>query len=233
MRYNSGRNARTSKFPNGTAAIMLFEHRHVLAPQPCSARLIAYPLSLRCLSVSSKAWLSKKGLSHWGNLADIRSAEFHDIQVSAMLFGEASMYNVLVNGRTPNLASNWVIGQGKMGFQVLHCSGLFLLFGRHHSLYVLFAQFYDTSVKSILSNMTFRNMSKSPFGDYAIRMMDHSDHFTPQGINSVDRIRFEDVPDNTIFGISNCGPACGTSRATMSSKIYSVLFALGPAVHIA
>lgn len=34
-----------------------------------------------------------------------------------MLFGSATMFNALVNGRTPNLVSQYVIGEGKMGFQ--------------------------------------------------------------------------------------------------------------------
>jgi hypothetical protein len=103
-------------------------------------------------------------------------------------------------------------------------------------------------VKSLLTNVTFRNFSKT-FGDFAIRMMvttthlclsvcpslcvclirydhctsqDHSDHYTPQGINAVNTIRYESVPDNSLYGISNCGPLCGTSHITMSSQIYSV-----------
>ncbi len=133
-----------------------------------------------------------------GSTVEIRHAEMHDARVSAMLFGEAAMYDVLITARTPNLAKNWIVGQNVMGFQ-----------------------FYDTSVKSILSNVTFRNFSR-PLGDYAIRYMDHSDHYTPQGINSVYQLRFEDVSFNGIVGILNCGPLCGGGHVTMSSKIYSV-----------
>ena len=81
----------------------------------------------------------------------------HDVRVSAMLFGEASLVNVLVTGRTPNLRSPYLIAQNnnKMGFQ-----------------------FYDTHVKTILSGVTFRNFSAAN-KEFAIRYMDHSDHYTP------------------------------------------------------
>jgi hypothetical protein len=65
----------------------------------------------------TKMFLCNKGLSHWGNTVEVRTAEFHDTRVSAMLFGEATVYNSLINGRTPNLRSQWIVGQSKMGFQ--------------------------------------------------------------------------------------------------------------------
>lgn len=52
--------------------------------------------------------------------------------------------------------------------------------------------------------------------------MDHSDQFTPQGINAVRGVRFENTPPNARLGINNCGPDCGTKNSTMSSRIYSV-----------
>jgi hypothetical protein len=175
MTYNSGRNSRNSENVNGTSSIFLFEH--------------------------TKTFLCNKGLSHWGNTVSVRNAEYHDIRVSSMLFGQAAIGNALVNGRTPNLPnlkSQWLIGDTKMGFQ-----------------------FYDTYVQTILVNITFRNFSTF-YGDYAIRYMDHSDHYHPQGINSVKNIRFEGVPDVSVLGIQNCGAACGTTKITESAKIYSV-----------
>lgn len=137
---------------------------------------------------------------HWGSTVQVWFSEFHDTQQPLFLFGEAAVYNCLMNGRTPNWSAALLITSSKIGFQL-----------------------YDTSVKSILSNVTFRNMSNlAPFNDYAVRMMDHSDHYLPQGINGITNVRFEGVSDSTIFGIQNCGPACGTITPTMASSIYSI-----------
>ncbi len=52
-----------------------------------------------------------------------------------------------------------------------------------------------------------------------------SDHYTPQGINSVSGLRFENVTRPNIVGIRNCGPIdCPQDGVvvTHSSRIYSV-----------
>lgn len=115
---------------------------------------------LLCVSLSpllSFLFFPSVQIAHWGNTARIENSEMHDVRVSAMLFGEASLVNVLVTGRTPNLRSNFLISQNdnKMGFQ-----------------------FYDTHVRTILSGVTFRNFSAAN-KEFAIRYMDHSDHYTP------------------------------------------------------
>ena len=69
MRYNSGRNNRDTVYANGTSAVMVFEH--------------------------TKVFLANKGLAHWGNTVKVLHAEFHDVRVSAMLFGKACMINIL------------------------------------------------------------------------------------------------------------------------------------------
>jgi hypothetical protein len=178
MAYDSGRYDRDTKYANGTSAIMTFEH--------------------------TKAFLCNRGLSHWGNTPLVLHSEFHDVRVSSMLFGSASMVNALVNARTPNHDTN--IGN------------VYVLTERDT---VIGFQFYDTWVQTILVNITFRNFTGA--SDYAIRYMDHSDHYLPQGINAVLGLRFEDTPVTSILGIQNCGVDCGTPlHTTQSSRIYSV-----------
>ena len=72
--------------------------------------------------------------------------------------------------------------------------------------------------------MTFRHFHTAPRGDCAVRYMDHSDHYTPQGINSVVKLRFEDVDPKAVVCIQNCGRMCDptTNVSTMSSRMYSV-----------
>ncbi len=126
MSYNSGRNARNSKFSNGTTAVMEF--------------------------FDTKVWAVNKGIAHWGNTIELTRYECHDHgQAFAMLFGEAAISDAVVNARTTNVEANkWQqIGKG-LGF-------------------VSF-QFYDTSVKTILSRVTFRNAATIAS---AVRYMDH------------------------------------------------------------
>jgi hypothetical protein len=57
-----------------------------------------------------------------------------------------------------------------------------------------------------------------------VRYLDHSDHYTPQGINSVIKLKFENVDERAIVCIKNCGTMCDatTSKSSMSSRMYSV-----------
>jgi hypothetical protein len=52
--------------------------------------------------------------------------------------------------------------------------------------------------------------------------MDHSDHYTPQGINSVIGLSFQNVTPDAVVCIQNCGPLCSTTSSTMSSRMYAV-----------
>jgi len=72
--------------------------------------------------------------------------------------------------------------------------------------------------------VTFRHFHSTPNSDCAVRYMDHSDHYTPQGINSVINLRFQDVDPNAVVCIQNCGVMCEptNSVSTMSSRMYSV-----------
>eukprot|EP01064_Diplonema_japonicum_P030132 TRINITY_DN5043_c0_g1_i1.p1 TRINITY_DN5043_c0_g1~~TRINITY_DN5043_c0_g1_i1.p1 ORF type:complete len:1658 (+),score=453.57 TRINITY_DN5043_c0_g1_i1:47-5020(+) len=77
-----------------------------------------------------------KGLLHWGNRVDIDTIEFHDISRSVTLFGEAWLGNAIVNG---------VSGNDEIGMADLHHDGF---------------QFYDISVKSVITDTEFRNYQK-------------------------------------------------------------------------
>ncbi len=52
-----------------------------------------------------------------GDNVELTNVEFHDVRVAAMMFGQAAIVNGLVNGVSPNQASQWTVGRNKMGFQ--------------------------------------------------------------------------------------------------------------------
>ena len=152
----------------------------------------------------TKVFATNKGVAHWGNRVEIYGLEVHDFgRAGAMLFGRCALVNGLINARSGNREGrHWQriqLGNEQMGFQ-----------------------FYDTWVQTILSRTTFRNFNES--NQKAIRYMDHSDQFTPQGINSVKGLKFENTPKANILGIKNCGPEdCpGAKHETMSAKIYGL-----------
>ncbi len=75
---------------------------------------------------------------------------------------------------------------------------------------------------------TFRlvHLCSSP-GAFLSQYMDHSDHYTPQGINAVRGITYgAGVGLNARLGIGHCGKDCPTvgknDASTQSSRIYSV-----------
>lgn len=116
-----------------------------------------------------------------------------------MLFGEAAIRDAVINGRVEaNGVGHAQIGRDdKFGFQ-----------------------FYDTFVKSVLTRVTFRNFPLSAT-ESAIRFMDHSDQFNPQGINAVKGLRFENVAQR--IRLKQCGADCGNQYdETMSARIASV-----------
>ncbi|ETO24993.1 hypothetical protein RFI_12152, partial [Reticulomyxa filosa] len=149
---------------------------------------------------NTKTWLCNRGLNHWGERMVIRYYESHDNLRSAVMFGESGFDIGLVVGRTNNYNGSWqqeYRWQPRQGFQ-----------------------FYDTWVKTMLSNITWRNFGKAS-DDAVILYMTHSDHYIPQGINSIRELNFENVDMDIRLHIDNCGSSCN-SRETMSSRIAAV-----------
>jgi hypothetical protein len=122
-------------------------------------------------------------------------------QPAAMLFGEGAVVDALFNAFSGNTeGSKWQTTAMNLGLQGF--------------------QFYDTWVKAILSRVTFRNFGAA---GTAVRYMDHSDHYTPQGINAVRGLRFQNVSRANVVAVQNCGaPDCAPSTVTHSARIYSV-----------
>lgn len=96
------------------------------------------------------------------------------------MFGEAWVENAIVTGRTNNPAG---LSGSVQGFQ-----------------------FYDTWVKTILTNVIFRNYpprasySSVQDDNRAIISMTHSDVFKPQGISAVRNLKYENFPRSQIIG---------------------------------
>jgi len=174
LHYDSGRHERSTQWPNGTQAWMELEN--------------------------VAAWLcGGKGIAHWGDRARISNYEVYDSWNSAMTFGESTIRNALIVGRSGNEYGWSTMKWGnKMAFQA-----------------------YDTWVKTVLVGVTVRNFTGSD--DRVFTGMYHSDQFIPQNINGVGGIRYEQVPSDRILSLYSCGADCEASRQTMSSRIYNFL----------
>ena len=145
-----------------------------------------------------------------------------------MVFGNGAIHNALINMKSYNPALSTA-----PNIQLEYYSN------------VMGFQFYDTWVQTILSNIIFRHVSNVTYVGVkswdpaapvipepcALRYMDHSDKYTPQGINSVKNLKFEHVRYDRRVCIRRCGATCeqipwdgkNNGYNTMSSKIYSLL----------
>eukprot|EP00659_Diplonema_papillatum_P008678 gene8678-13413_t len=85
-----------------------------------------------------------KGIFHWGARVEVVQAEMHDVLRGATLFGECWLDNALINGASGNIDADFV--------------------NKHHDGF----QFYDQNVKSMLTNVEFRNFKRSKCVQIAI-----------------------------------------------------------------
>ena len=85
---------------------------------------------------NTRVHLCNRGILHWGARVEVDTIESHDVRRTATLFGEAWINNGLINGVSGNKESDWENTQHD-GFQ-----------------------FYDVSVKSVVTNIEFRNFHK-------------------------------------------------------------------------
>jgi hypothetical protein len=58
--------------------------------------------------------------------------------------------------------------------------------------------------------------------------MDHSDHFLPEGLNSVRGLRFENMPRSFYVGMEHCSPECTTTGQiqTQDERISSMVYSI-------
>ena len=148
-------------------------------------------------------YASKKGILHWGSRVDIDGFEFHDVGRSVTLFGEAWLGNGIVNGAS---------GNTEAGFADKHHDGF---------------QFYDISVKSVVTGVEFRNYQKAtcrnsvtvgstdwPHDDEKCAATNpgphfniiwsglyHSDEFKPQQISAVNNIKYTNVDRDLLVSL--------------------------------
>eukprot|EP00004_Rigifila_ramosa_P004839 TRINITY_DN152_c0_g2_i4.p1 TRINITY_DN152_c0_g2~~TRINITY_DN152_c0_g2_i4.p1 ORF type:complete len:1231 (+),score=275.22 TRINITY_DN152_c0_g2_i4:31-3693(+) len=156
---------------------------------------------------NTKVFLCNKGINHWGERAEIVSYEAHDIGRAATTFGESWVTKALINAVSGNPVKFVGLWPGtSQGFQ-----------------------FYDTSVKTILTNVTFRNFKSTGLNytdptqnNCGIISMTHSDVFKPQGISAVKNIVWQNTDQKQQI--------CHYARETGSSRYYNFIDYAGTAV---
>ncbi|KAJ9457879.1 hypothetical protein DIPPA_28035 [Diplonema papillatum] len=143
-----------------------------------------------------------KGVLHWGNRVEIVTAEMHDVARAGTLFGEVWLTDAIVNGASGNVGA---------GFASKHHDGF---------------QFYDVSVKSVVTNIEFRNYRRSDCRGVAIpgttdwvqsdetcgvdgnvfihnnaiwSGLYHSDEYKPEHISAVNKITYTNVDTDLVI----------------------------------
>lgn len=128
---------------------------------------------------NTKAFLCQDGVGHWGSRVEIQRFEAFDVRRGATIFGQSWLDRAVIVGRTKNI--NGVPMQ--QGFQ-----------------------FYDTWVKTIITNIVFKNFVMRPGyttvqdDNRAIISMTFSDQYKPQGISATRSIRYENMDRKQIIG---------------------------------
>eukprot|EP01084_Bolivina_argentea_P204467 349184_1 len=133
-----------------------------------------------------KTFLCQRGITHWGSQIEVYGFEAYDVWRGAEIFGEAGISNGIICGRSGN-ENGWLSTEG-------------ILYGYRAGF-----RGYDTSVKTILNSITFRNYTMSQYNiesnqevdSYAYQYLIGSDHYIPQGINAVNDITFENCDDKS------------------------------------
>ncbi|KAJ9457875.1 hypothetical protein DIPPA_28031 [Diplonema papillatum] len=155
-----------------------------------------------------------KGVLHWGDRVEIVTAEMHDILRAGTLFGEVWLTDAIINGASGNVDADFIT--------------------KHHDGF----QFYDISVKSIVTNVEFRNyqrgLCRGPFvipgqtdwvnpgercsvggnvyshNNAIWSALYHSDEFKPQQISAVNQIKYTNVDEKLLVSFKIAGN--GASR---------------------
>ncbi|KAJ9457876.1 hypothetical protein DIPPA_28034 [Diplonema papillatum] len=155
-----------------------------------------------------------KGMLHWGDRVEIVTAEMHDILRAGTLFGEVWLTDAIINGASGNVDADFIT--------------------KHHDGF----QFYDISVKSIVTNIEFRNYQRGfcrgPFvipgktdwvntdercsvdgnvyshNNIIWSALYHSDEFKPQQISAVNKIKYTNVDKELLISFKITGN--GASR---------------------
>ncbi|KAG1661973.1 hypothetical protein FOA52_007145 [Chlamydomonas sp. UWO 241] len=143
-----------------------------------------------------KAWLAQWGISHWGDRVAVDHWEAHDCTRGANIFGDASLSNVLITGQSANVWSDF---PGNL-YELDPIAGF---------------RWYDTSVRTVLSNIKFRNFALKSNVEPAFRpsvwyTMPASDEFKPSYISASRGITYENV-DFRAF-LNNAPIDTGASR---------------------
>lgn len=113
--------------------------------------------------VNNKVWLAQWGVSHWGNRVQVTGWEAHDCTRGANVFGQARLSDAVINGRSDNLNAEWVPHSARLEATRCRLRGnrpVPLRCRYPGSLADLAPiagfQWYDNSVMTILSNVTFK-----------------------------------------------------------------------------
>ncbi|KAG1656076.1 hypothetical protein FOA52_005738 [Chlamydomonas sp. UWO 241] len=115
---------------------------------------------------NNKAWLAQWGISHWGDRVSVDRWEAHDCTRGANIFGDASLSNAVINGQSNNFYNDF---PGNQLWELDPIAGF---------------RWYDNSVRTVLSNIKFKNFALKSNVEAARRpsvwyTMPASDEFKP------------------------------------------------------
>ncbi|KAJ3232656.1 Fibrocystin-L [Chytriomyces hyalinus] len=168
---------------------------------------------------NTKVFLANRGMMYWGNRAEILRYEGHDCGISANVFGQVWLDNMLSICRTQN--TDIPLFGGCNSTKYWECSYR----DRNYASGFYGFQWYDTEQNHIITNSKFRNCSnawKPAITPYSTTMavwsfLTHSDQFVPGIMQATKNISYENVNNSQIWAFSN------PKRITVSGRLQNWL----------
>eukprot|EP01124_Arcella_intermedia_P022125 TRINITY_DN3233_c0_g4_i1.p1 TRINITY_DN3233_c0_g4~~TRINITY_DN3233_c0_g4_i1.p1 ORF type:complete len:1092 (+),score=168.98 TRINITY_DN3233_c0_g4_i1:472-3276(+) len=150
----------------------------------------------------TKVFLANRGMQDWGNREDVIRFEGHDLGLSANVFGSVWIDQMLLNCRSNNNITWWngcpaspnKVPWGK-------CNSRDMAYFRG----AVGFQFYDTSMRHIITNSIFRNCNKATFSQcvscsfYSFELLTHSDQFLPDQMQATSNISYQNCDMNNLW----------------------------------
>jgi hypothetical protein len=153
----------------------------------------------------TKVFLANRGMQNWGNRQEVIRFEGHDLGLSANVFGSVWIDDMLHNCRSNNQVT-WFNGCPTSGTSSIPWGKCNIRDFTHHQVAMGF-QFYDVSMRHIITNSKFRNCNTkfaqcTQCKSSVWQLLTHSDQFVPDHMQTTRNIMYENCDMSTLIDFS-------------------------------
>lgn len=135
---------------------------------------------------NTKVFICRRGFMFWGAhgkaavpQVTLENYEAHDIQIGAQMLGKTNIKNAVMSATTDNTGVTHTSGSPGYGSEGVPTDAIGF-------------PIYDTGAMTVLDSVTYRNYNRE--GDRVLQDMTHSSIFAPQGLLSMNGIKWVNTP---------------------------------------